>query len=349
MPIRERRRAFTLIELLVVIAVIAILISILVPALSSARRAAQQTIAQANLRSTSQGVMNWEVERKGVLPASYYYARSEGSDRWDPADQSTSANATLGYIHWTYMLTNIGATDSEAFQSPGVLNGGAPATNPGPERENWEPGQVNELGQMFPAPFPEDYQAKRVAFTLNGALVPRNKFINSNPNNVKNRLVNVTEVKQPARTILGTEFAEAEAWKSVAAPGGGNTSGHLIKSHRPIVPFIHKALGREVYDVPERQGSGRIKLWAYPAVSDLVELSTLRNSVQGRSFLIEDTRTELNAVYRGWGSNQANFVFLDGHVRAEAIEDTIRQRLWGEEFYSVTGQNDVDLEFNKEQ
>ncbi len=66
---RPRQRGFTLIELLVVIAIIALLIAILLPALTAARKAAQQNLSLANMRSIAQAMIQYTNEnRQNLVP-----------------------------------------------------------------------------------------------------------------------------------------------------------------------------------------------------------------------------------------------------------------------------------------
>lgn len=51
--------------------------------------------------------------------------------------------------------------------------------------------------------------------------------------------------------------------------------------------------------------------------------------------------TSLNAVARKGPVGLARFVFLDGHVENTTVQDTITRRLWGDRFYSITGNDAV--------
>jgi prepilin-type processing-associated H-X9-DG protein len=67
-PFIRRFAAFTLVELLVVIGIIALLISILLPALSKARRAANNLVDLANIRSIVQAMQVYATNYNGYFP-----------------------------------------------------------------------------------------------------------------------------------------------------------------------------------------------------------------------------------------------------------------------------------------
>ena len=70
--------------------------------------------------------------------------------------------------------------------------------------------------------------------------------------------------------------------------------------------------------------------------------------------MIDDSSpTTLNAVGRhhpggggedsGFGG-KANFAFGDGHVENLHIRETVRRRIWGERFFSISGENRVQTQ-----
>ncbi len=330
----RRNRGFTLIELLVVIAVIALLVGILLPSLSGARKEARAVQCASNARQVALGVSTYASDSKGFIPPSYVYAAEANSARWvlaDQRDQGTGFDPPFGYIHWSFFLFDSGGVPGSAFECPDAFNKGAPPTNPGLLGES-EPGQTSN-------PQVEDKQVKRLAYTGNAALFPRNKFVSDNAGERKNRLVTTSGVDASARgsskTILATEFISTTNHIALRETGG------IMKSHRPVTPFI-SSNGNDIYGTPD--DNGNVARFAYPGINEIVPLDQLSQEgvLTGQSGL-----SVLNAVGRthpggdagkAYGGT-ANFAFVDGHVERTTVRETISKKLWGDRFYSLTGRN----------
>jgi len=334
----DRRGGFTLIELLVVISIIALLIGILLPALGAAREAARETACKANLRSVGQGVLTAEAETRR-FPPSYVYASSQTSTTWSEQEQTETSNGRP-YLHWSWSLfSDDGGVPPEGFQCPTMPSGGAPATNPGADPRDWEDGQVNDLGGTVGTEKPEDLQVKRIAYTGNAAIFPRNKFATNKIR--RNRLVKGSEIDQGSRVILATEFLYVDNYKSLADVEGSEDPTQIrnfkVKSHRPVTPFIGLSAGTKVYDEPD---SGTIARFRYPNVDPRAS-EILRKDELGAGMIVDGSTSTLNAVGRHHAGEAVNFLFVDGHVAKHTIRETVEQRLWGERFWSLTGSNAV--------
>jgi len=336
------RKAFTLIELLVVVAIIAMLISILLPSLNGARRSARATKCAANLHSVGIAFGTYLAENNATYPPAYVYATGPGGAydffRQDPSHP-------FGYVHWSWFLYNRGSVAPQAFTCPEFPRGGSPRTNPGADPANWEGGQRDQNGQdQAHSGSLEDLQAPRLAYTVNAAVVPRNKFTPElaqaeyGASSRLNRFVQENWVATPQGTILATE--QASNWKLWAKAEGG---GFLSKNHRSVHPFVHESYGANeyawetagytddrtgIYYGDPRQPDYGLRPWR--------EIERMEGQIDAPGVV------KVNFVGRHHPGGDklggtANFLFVDGRVTRTTILETLKKRQWGGAFYSITG------------
>ncbi len=346
-------KAFTLIELLVVVAIIALLVSILLPSLAQARAQAKAVVCATNLRGMANSMAAYLADYK-VYPASYLYA-SNDKGGINMKDQWLGAPHPYGYIHWSYYMYSSGKVNDETFQCPAMQNGGCPRTNPGSNDDDWEIGQSDDLGRGATTTNVKDKQAPRMAYTINAAICPRNKFMprpseSGSRRGRFNRWVVDAEIKRQGLTILITEFHRN--WRTVAIDNPSSPGNLLSKSHRSINPFGSLGGGGPDYEfsVPPQTptfiyGTAAQQQAPYGLVpTDELDKLASAGAINGQI-----NNQVLNAVARHhpgtstnnefWGS--ANFLYCDGHVARKGIMEALEQREWGDRYYSLTGESGV--------
>jgi prepilin-type N-terminal cleavage/methylation domain-containing protein/prepilin-type processing-associated H-X9-DG protein len=339
----KSRRAFTLIELLVVVAIIGLLISIMLPSLGRARATARAVKCGAQINSVGKAVAGYLTENSGFYPPSYWYPNADGS--YDFMNQPSAH--PYGYAHWSFFLFNY-AKDLKAFTCPEFITGGLSRTNPGPNGGYWTSGQFDQNGATGPSGNSlEDRQAPFMAFTANATIVPRNKFTvpiaqaDGGSGDRLNTFVRQSSLKNESGIILMTEFNAN--WQTITAVDSNGRT--VLKTHRPISPYIGAGGGTDEYNFPL---NGQL---ARTSVSDLYDKDTLTAKENSGASLITDQQTQLNAVGRHHPGTYAangrsyggttNFIYADGHVERKNIAQTIIGWEWGDTYYSLTGNTSI--------
>lgn len=340
---KRARPGFTLVELLVVIGIIALLISILLPSLNKAREAARTIKCASNLRTIGQGLALYQVDSKGFYPAAYMYKGSYQTG-------GTPLTPYEGYIHWSSYLYGTKAKGNNdgmfrtvegwgAFVCPSMTNGGLPPTNTFAGNNAF--GLANDAGPTI-----VDDQAPRLSYTVNEAIMGRNKFRIGDDGNTQRvyRWVNGAVIKNSSNVILATEWTQNE--QMVVGSGRINGGANVLKSHRPVHAFKVPGPG-DGYELDKQTTAPIGGLPAYyrnygslsenPGACERYTPSADRLAWVGRIH---------GALSIGGTGKQdlrkTNFLYVDGHVETKRLGETLYPTWqWGDTFYSVQPNNDA--------
>ncbi len=272
-----------------------------------------------------------------------------------------------GYVHWSaYIFGSKGLIDGgingsaygnplyngnsgwSMFQCPSIENGGLPATDMWPGTQ--DSGQSNDSGANV-----VDFQAPRMAYTVNEAICPQNYFTPS-PNGFQGasryeNYVRATQISNSSQTILGTEWNQN--WKIVSAQRASG-GGLACKSHRPVHAF--QPVGGTADD-----GSNTNPLNVVQIAPDLRGRKTIcrvtkdqlspNPDLSAEQAPATNFQTRLDWVGRNHGGRKidaqgrnlrtTNFLYVDGHVETKSIYDTLSPWQWGDQFYSLSPNSDV--------
>jgi prepilin-type N-terminal cleavage/methylation domain-containing protein/prepilin-type processing-associated H-X9-DG protein len=311
----ENAAGFTLVEMLVVLGIIGVLIALILPTLAGARQAAQQLQCASNLRTIGLGLVIYLDQNQGVYPPAYLYVNEQIQDGVE-----TPTSAQDGYVHWsTYIYGSGTIPQAAAFQCPALDQGGLPPDDT--TADNLDPGQVTGSDGVV------DQQVPRLAYTLNEAICPRNKFVLGFQGAVRfYQYVHATQVTNPSGTILGTE------WGQTAARLADTSGGYELVSHRPVHGFVGL--------------DGTLDMYLLNPTTGFRQVTAADLDPDPSSSVASSTR--LDWVGRNHGQLQgypdkrrSNFLYVDGHIETKSIYETLTPFQWGQQFYSLNPNDDL--------
>jgi prepilin-type N-terminal cleavage/methylation domain-containing protein/prepilin-type processing-associated H-X9-DG protein len=354
---KSLRRAFTLIELLVVIGIIGVLVGILLPVLSRARQESYMIACAANLHSIGQGMNLYIADYRGVFPPSNYY-KGLG---WDPVIGQIPTTPVNGYVHWSSFLfghNDVLSSNNQAylntdswriFQCPALLNGGLPPANTFSGNSDGLPNEDgltdSQLGQ-FPGII--DWQAPRLAYTVNEALCPRGIFqpYFSNRNNPRfYKFIQAGRVRNPSNVVLASELWGTQPTETTTSLIDGTTI--VSASRRPVNGISATRTGNGVTaQSPYLLRYSKNFVWAN--VNDLTSdpETALQAGSSSSSTLDWIGRNHGSKKYgtvggdglarQNWDIRLSNFLYVDGHVESKNVSETVYPtNQWGLDFYTL--------------
>jgi prepilin-type processing-associated H-X9-DG protein len=350
------RVGFTLVELLVVIGIIALLVGILLPALNKARETANSIKCAANLRAIGQGFSQYLAENKQTFPLAYVYEIGTGHP---DVGGGTAAEPALGYKHWSWFVFGNGRTPEGSFSCPSIPDGGLPPTN----FDKKDEGLGYSRDQAWVSPN-YDKQVRRLAYTVNEAIMGRNKTSGSverapaNPQSY-NVYVKAGEIKRPTDTILATEMTDKPGlWQE----------GSTLKTHRPVLGVDPNFINNAGAPPPNANandytvGSVGQAIPVVPAPAPpLVNFANIQVDSEGVITGPEASKLNvLSKVGRHHGRGNAartNFMYVDGHVETKLLSETVPSYQagftqpkgefeWGDKIWSIRAKPVVKINPN---
>ncbi len=296
---------FTLVELLTVLAVMSLLMGILFPALHQARESARQLVCSSNLNQIGKA-MGVYVADTTFYPAAYLY------------DDDTTEDPRI--LHWSGLFVQQGLLHEDVFGCPSLRCDGLPPSHT--RDDNLEDGQVNVTPGL------EDLQVDRCAYTVNEALLPRNRFTEGFEGACRvSRYVRAACLRGSSGTILATEWTDN--WLLLAQDG-------VCRSYLPIHGFQGIGpMGEDRYDL-NLVGSSSDHPCLETSLFRQLPLDLLSdNPSPART---SPPRLDWVGRFHKGRAGLTNFLYADGHMECKSIYDTLGTEFeWGRGIYSVKG------------